>query len=52
MDEGLEESMYRLLRMQLPDTVIVSVGHRSSLKPFHRFELLLLSEGKWDLKAI
>ncbi len=52
MDEGLEESMYRLLRMQLPDTVIVSVGHRSTLKPFHRFELLLLSEGKWDLKAI
>lgn len=49
MDEGLEEAMYRLLREQLPNTVVVSVGHRSSLKPFHRFELFLLGEGKWRL---
>jgi len=52
MDEGLEEAMYRLLREQLPDTVVVSVGHRSTLKPFHRFELVLLGNGKWKLKDL
>lgn len=50
MDEGLEEAMYRLLREQLPDTAVISVGHRSTLKPFHRFELILLGEGKWKLE--
>jgi len=52
MDEGLEEAMYRLLREQLPDTVVVSVGHRSTLKLFHRFELILFGDGKWELKDL
>ena len=51
MDEGLEDAMYRLLRRQLPDTVLVSVGHRSTLKPFHRFELLLQGGGAWEISA-
>ena len=52
MDEGLEEAMYRLLRSQLPETVVVSVGHRSTLKPLHRFELFLSGQGKWQLKTL
>ena len=52
MDEELENAMYQLLRKQLPDTVVVSVGHRSTLKPLHRFELILLGEGKWKLEEL
>jgi len=52
MDEGLEDAMYRLLRQQLPDTVLVSVGHRSTLKPFHRFELVLHGDGAWEVRPL
>ncbi len=49
MDEGLEYAMYKLLRQSLPDAILVSVGHRSSLLEFHTQELELLGEGKWRL---
>jgi putative ATP-binding cassette transporter len=49
MDEGLEDAMYQLLRQRLPETVVVSVGHRNTLKPFHPFELLLGAEGAWKV---
>ena len=35
LDEGLEESIYRLLLEQLSATTIVSIGHRSTLRAFH-----------------
>ena len=35
LDEGLEHDLYTLLREELPDLVLVSVGHRSSLEAFH-----------------
>ena len=49
MDEGLEYAMYHLLRQSLPDTILVSVGHRSSLLEFHTQELEVLGEGQWRL---
>lgn len=49
MDEGLEHSMYKLLRESLPEAILVSVGHRSSLLGFHSQELELLGDGKWRL---
>lgn len=52
MDEGLEYAMYQLLRQSLPDTIIVSVGHRSSLLDFHSQELELLGDGKWRLSPL
>ncbi len=52
MDEGLEHAMYRLLRKVLPKSILVSVGHRSSLLEFHTQELTLLGEGKWQLSAL
>jgi putative ATP-binding cassette transporter len=52
MDEGLEHAMYRLLREVLPKSILVSVGHRSSLLEFHTQELTLLGEGKWQLSAL
>lgn len=41
MDEGLEDAMYRLLRERLPDTTIISVGHRSTLQPHHDKQLII-----------
>jgi len=52
MDEGLEHAMYRLLRAALPTTILVSVGHRSSLLEFHTQELTLLGEGGWRLTGL
>ena len=52
MDEGLEYAMYRLLRQALPETILVSVGHRSSLLEFHTQELEVLGEGQWRLRDL
>jgi putative ATP-binding cassette transporter len=35
LDEASEAALYRLLRERLPQAAIVSIGHRSSLKPLH-----------------
>ncbi|WP_368642054.1 ABC transporter ATP-binding protein/permease [Castellaniella ginsengisoli] len=53
MDEGLEDAMYRLLREQLPDARVISVGHRSTLRRHHGAELSLQGEsGGWTLNPI
>lgn len=39
MDEGLEHAMYQLLRDSLPNSVLISVGHRSTLLEFTRRNL-------------
>lgn len=52
MDESLEYSMYQLLRESLPDAILVSVGHRSSLLEFHHQELQLLGDGQWRLQPL
>ncbi|WP_424406457.1 ABC transporter ATP-binding protein/permease [Pasteurella sp. PK-2025] len=36
MDEGLEDAMYRLLKTELPNMTIISVGHRSTLLCHHQ----------------
>ncbi|MFA5122123.1 ABC transporter ATP-binding protein/permease [Zavarzinia sp.] len=35
MDEGMEGRLYRVIKARLPETTIVSIGHRGSLKAFH-----------------
>lgn len=35
LDEQLESDIYRMLSKRLPNTTIVSIGHRSSLLAFH-----------------
>ena len=52
LDEGLEHTLYTLLREELPETVIVSVGHRSTLTQFHAERLELLGEGRWHVGAL
>jgi putative ATP-binding cassette transporter len=52
LDEGLELTMYRLVRDELPDTILVSVTHRSSVERHHTRELKLLGEGAWELGVL
>ena len=50
-DEGLEYMLYSLLRSALPDCMLVSVGHRSTLDPFHTHRLQLDGAGGWTMGA-
>jgi vitamin B12/bleomycin/antimicrobial peptide transport system ATP-binding/permease protein len=52
MDEGLELTMYQLLRAELPDTIVVSVSHRSTVEQHHQQRLRLLGEGQWQLGPV
>jgi len=52
MDEGLEHAMYQLLRDELPEAVLISVGHRSTLLEFHTHELEVLGGGKWNVQPL
>lgn len=52
MDEGLEDAMYRLLKSELPNMTLISVGHRSTLKRYHRQQLQIFTDGSWALNEI
>jgi putative ATP-binding cassette transporter len=52
MDEGLEHTLYDVLRAQLPDTILVSVSHRESVRPFHTSRLELVGGGRWRLERL
>ena len=45
LDEPAEATLYRLLEERLPDSTIVSIGHRSTLRAFHRRHLALVRDG-------
>ncbi|MFZ7235932.1 ABC transporter ATP-binding protein/permease [Avibacterium gallinarum] len=49
MDEGLEDAMYQLLKNALPNTTIISVGHRSTLLKHHRLHLQIQPDKSWKL---
>jgi putative ATP-binding cassette transporter len=52
MDEGLELTMYQLLRNELPETIVVSVSHRSTVELHHQQRLQLFGNGRWELGPI
>lgn len=52
LDEGLELTLYRLVRTELPDTILVSVSHRSTVEQHHTRQLELLGDGQWRVGAI
>lgn len=52
MDGGLELTMYRLLRAELPTTVLVSVSHHRAVESHHQQRLELLGEGRWQLGPV
>jgi putative ATP-binding cassette transporter len=45
VDEESETQLYSLVRDRLPATTVVSVGHRSSLRPFHARRLVVTPDG-------
>src|SRR5262249_13520874 len=52
LDEGLEYTCYQLVRSELPDTILVSVSHRSTVGQHHTHELELLGGGEWRLGGV
>ncbi|MGH3953129.1 MAG: ABC transporter ATP-binding protein/permease, partial [Mycobacterium sp.] len=52
LDEGLEFTLYRLLRTEVPDCTLVSVGHRSTIDQHHDQKLQLDVDGQWSLSPI
>ncbi|MCV7343456.1 ABC transporter ATP-binding protein/permease [Mycolicibacterium rhodesiae] len=49
LDEGLEFALYEMVRTELPNTILVSVSHRSTVEQHHVRHLELLGEGQWRL---
>ena len=52
LDEGLEMTLYQLVRTELPETILVSVSHRKTVEQHHNKELHLLGGGEWQLKDV
>jgi len=52
LDEDREQEMYDLLRRELPELGIMSVGHRSTLMAKHEKKLQLDGQGGWELAAL
>ena len=52
LDEGLEFMLYSLVRTELPDTILVSVSHRTTVEQHHTHELELLGDGEWRLGRV
>jgi putative ATP-binding cassette transporter len=44
--------LYNLLRTELPNCIVVSVSHRSTIEHHHHQELALLGDGPWHLRDI
>ena len=47
LDEQSEAHLYGLLKARLPNSIMVSVGHRSTLQPFHSRLLRWQEGGQW-----
>ncbi len=52
LDEGLEFMLYQRVRTELPNTILVSVSHRTTVEQHHTHELELLGDGEWRLGRI
>ncbi len=52
LDEVNQEIMYGLVKKFLPDTAIISVGHRQSIMRYHQLCLNIEKDTSWSLKAV
>ena len=50
LDEGNEYALYRLVRTRIPDTIMVSIAHRATVRQHHTHHLELLGGGGWDFQ--
>lgn len=51
LDEAAEAAVYRLIEERLPDTTLVSIGHRATLAAFHRRRLSFKPEdGRFQVR--
>ncbi len=47
LDEATESRLYGMLKQRLPESVLISVGHRSTILAWHRLHLELRGDGSW-----
>ncbi|MET9492597.1 ABC transporter ATP-binding protein/permease [Nocardia sp. NPDC006630] len=52
VDEGLEYTLYNLVRTEAPNTVLVSVAHRSTVDRHHNQRLDITGGGGWELTPL
>lgn len=52
VDEGLEFTLYHLVRTQSPNTVLISVAHRSTVDRHHTRRLEITGGGQWRLSPV
>jgi putative ATP-binding cassette transporter len=54
IDEEGEAALYRLIAERLPNTTVISIGHRSTLQAFHKkkLELVAAADGVRHLQAV
>ena len=53
LDEAAEAMLYRLLQERLPAATIISIGHRSTLRAFHRRRVALVREqSRYDVRDV
>lgn len=52
LDEKNEQMLYQLIRNRLIRTAVISVGHRSTLLPFHNSRLELDGLGGWHMHSL
>ncbi|WFU17877.1 ABC transporter ATP-binding protein/permease [Bradyrhizobium sp. CB3481] len=45
LDEPSEKALYRLIQERLPETTLISIGHRSTLDAFHQRNVALTGDG-------
>jgi putative ATP-binding cassette transporter len=51
-NRGCRECGYQLLCERLPDCVLLSIGHRSTLHRLHTHQLELRPDGDWSLSTL
>jgi putative ATP-binding cassette transporter len=52
LDEGLELTLYELIRAELPELILISVSHRATVRQFHARTLELVGGGQWRLEPV
>src|SRR3954451_20256266 len=52
LDEGLELTLYELIRAERPETILVSVSHRATVERFHARHLELVGRAEWRLEPL